>query len=671
MTRKEADRRIEELRREIRRHDHLYYVLDAPQISDADYDRLYRQLAELEERYPDLITPDSPTQRVAGAPQAEFGRVRHSVPMLSIDTAFAEGEVREFDARIKRALDVAADAAVEYVAEPKIDGLAVEIVYEHGAFARGSTRGDGWNGEDISANLRTLKSVPLRLHGERPPKLLEVRGEVYLEIAKFAELNRAQEEAGKPVFANPRNAAAGSLRQLDPRITALRPLQLFAYGVGLVEGRTFERHSGILGTLRDLGFRVNPLVRACKGIDDVLETHRDLGRKREKLPYEIDGMVIKVDRLDLQRRLGERSRSPRWALAYKFEPVEATTTVKEIVVQVGRTGALTPVAVLEPVRVGGVEVARATLHNQDEVDRKDVRAGDTVLVHRAGDVIPEIVKVTDPDRAHRGRRFRMPAKCPVCGGAVERPEGEVVHRCINAACPAQVKERIRHFATKRAMEIEHLGDRTVEQLVDQGLVCDVADVLGLRKEDILKLELFADKSAENLLRSIERAKKTTLSRFLYALGIRHVGEHTAKVLARAFESIEALEKASLEELQRVREVGPELATAVHEFFAEPRNRALVRRLVKAGVDIGPEEKTGRALEGKTFVFTGTLESMKREEAKALVEAAGARASGSVSAKTDYVVAGEEAGSKLENAKKLGVRILSEEEFLELIKANSK
>jgi DNA ligase (NAD+) len=668
---KDADARARELRREIQRHDYLYHVLDAPEISDAEYDRLFRELREIEEAHPDLVTPDSPTQRVGGAPQSAFGSVRHSVPMLSLDNAFAEDDVREFDARVKRGLDLAEDAAVDYVCEPKIDGLAIELVYEKGVFARGSTRGDGTTGEDVSANLRTVKSVPLRLRGDDAPALLEVRGEVYLEKAKFADLNRAQEEAGKPTFANPRNAAAGSLRQLDTRITASRPLRFFAYALGLAEGFAAERHREILTRLTALGFHVNPLARDAHGIDAVIDAYRDLHAKRETLPYEIDGMVIKVDRLELERRLGTKSRSPRWALAFKFEPIEATTIVDDLFVSVGRTGVLTPVAMLRPVRVGGVEVSRATMHNEDEVLRKDVRVGDTVVVHRAGDVIPEVEKVVDPDRPGRGAPFKMPEKCPVCGGGITRYEGEVAHRCVNAACPAQVKERIRHFASKRAMDVEHLGDRTVEQLVEKGLVSDVADLYRLETKDLVELEGFAEKSAENLIAAIERSKQTTLSRFLHALGVRHVGEVTAKVLARAFPTIEAIEKASLEDLQRVREVGPELAAAVRGFFDEPKNRDLVERLEKAGVTIAPDEQPeGRALEGKTFVFTGTL-AMKREDAKALVDLQGGHVSGSVSGKTDFVVAGEDAGTKLDKAKKLGVKILTEAEFLDLVKPSEK
>ncbi len=554
--------------------------------------------------------------------------------------------------------------------EPKIDGLAVELVYENGVFTRGSTRGDGVNGEDVSPNLRTVRTVPLKLHGAQPPALLEVRGEVYFEIERFAELNRAQEEAGRPVYANPRNAAAGSLRQLDPRVTASRPLRFFGYGVGRVEGLAFERHREVLEALRARGIQVNPLARDCAGMEEVIEAYKDLVARRDSLGYESDGMVIKVDRLDLQRRLGEKSRSPRWALAFKFEPVEATTVVEGILVQVGRTGVLTPVAALKPVKVGGVEVSRATLHNQDEVERKDVRVADTVHVHRAGEVIPEIVKVMTPSGAARGEPFRMPETCPACGSRIVRLEGEVAHRCVNASCPAQVKERIRHFASKRAMDIEHLGDRTVEQLVDRGFVKDVSDLYSLTRERLLDLELFGEKSADNLLRAIERSKQTTLPRLLHALGIRHVGEHTAKVLARAFPTVEAIEAASPDDLERVREVGPELAHSVRRFFDEEQNRALLRRLPAPGVAAAAEERaTGRALEGKTLVFTGTLK-MKREDAKALVEAEGGRVSGSVSKKTDYVVAGEEAGSKLKNAEKLGVKILSEAELLDLLKGGA-
>lgn len=666
MGRERAQARIEALREKIRYHNVRYYVLDQPEISDAEYDRLMRELEELEAVYPDLITPDSPTQRVGAQPVEEFGTVPHAVPMLSLSNALSEQEVWEFDARAKRLLGMEEDVA--YVAEPKLDGLGVELVYEEGRLTVGSTRGDGFVGEDVTQNLRTVRAVPLVLVGEGIPAWLEARGEVFMRLEDFEALNRRRMEQGEPVFANPRNAAAGSLRQLDPRITAERPLDIFFYAVGRIEGRSFETHWETLEALKGWGLRINPRNRRCAHIGEALSYYQELKEEREALGYEADGVVLKVDRLDLQRRLGERSRSPRWAVAYKFPPKQETTVIRDIVVQVGRTGALTPVAVMDPVRVGGVEVSRATLHNQDEVDRKDIRIGDTVVVQRAGDVIPEVVAVVTSKRTGKERRFELPDRCPVCGAEVLKLEGEAVARCTGMACPAQLKERIRHFASKRAMDIDGLGEKLVAQLVDKGLVKDVADLYGLMKDHIAGLERMADKSAQNLLDALEASKNRDPARVLYALGIRHVGEHVARVLIEAFGSIERLAGASEEELTATYEIGPEVARSVKTFFEQEENRRVIEKLKAAGVQFGVSEEKAEPmpLEGKRFVFTGALERFTREEAESLVERLGGRATSSVSKKTDYVVAGRDAGSKLDKARALGVRVLSEEEFEALV-----
>ena len=664
MTKEEARRRIEELRELIRYHNYRYYVLDSPEISDAEYDRLFRELQELEEKFPEFVTPDSPTQRVGAQPAEEFGTVPHTIPMLSLDNAMDEEEVREFDERVKRFLGT--DEDIEYVAEPKLDGLGVELVYERGRLVVGSTRGDGFVGEDVTQNLRTIRAVPLVLLGD-PPERLEVRGEVIMHIEDFRELNRRRAEEGEPLFANPRNAAAGSVRQLDPRITASRPLNIFFYGVGQVVGREFSTHWEVLQALRSWGLRTNPLNRLCRNVDEAVDYYRELLKIREELPYEADGVVIKVNRLDLQRRLGEKARSPRWAIAYKFPPRQATTVIKDIVVQVGRTGVLTPVAIMEPVHVGGVEVKRATLHNQDEIDKKDVRIGDTVIVQRAGDVIPEVVAVVKERRTGKERPFRMPERCPVCGAKVVRLPDEAAHRCTNSACPAQVKERIRYFASKNAMDIEGLGVKLVAQLVDKGLVKDVGDLYFLTKEQLASLDRMAEKSAENLLEALERSKEREPARVLCALGIRHVGEHVARVLMDHFGSIDRLAEASADELESVPGIGPEVAGSVVDFFSHEENRRVLEKLKRAGLKFEVEkEEAARPLSGKKFVFTGTLSSMTRSEAEELIRKLGGEASSSVSRRTDYVVVGENPGSKLEKARQLGVKTITEEEFLRMV-----
>ena len=669
MERQEAERQIELLRQQLQYHNYRYYVLDDPQVTDAEYDQLMRRLQELEAVFPELIRPDSPTQRVGATPLEAFGTVLHSLPMLSLDNAFSAAEVRDFDARIKRQLGQSDPIA--YVAEPKIDGLAVELVYADGLFVQGSTRGDGVRGEDITQNLRTIKTIPLRLIAvdQVPlPQRLEVRGEVYMTKRDFQRLNARREEEGEPTFANPRNAAAGALRQLDPRITAGRPLAMFCYGVGGVEGITFQTHWDVLQSLARWGFSINPHSEPCHGIEAALAYYERLSQQREELPYEIDGVVIKVNALALQETLGTRSRSPRWALAYKFEPKQAVTRVKEIAVQVGRTGALTPVALLEPVQVAGVEVSRASLHNPDEVVRKDVRAGDWVMVQRAGDVIPEIVEVLKERRTGAEKPFEMPTRCPICGSAVVRLEDEVVPRCVGLSCLAKLKESIVHFASKRAMDIEGLGDKTVDQLVERGLVKDIGDLYGLTKDAVLKLDRLADKSASNLIAALERSKQTTLPRFLYALGIRHVGEHVAEVLARHYADWQALQRAGYEELQSIHEIGPRIAQSIVAFFQDTGNQGVLEKLHRSGVRATPLQRptVDQALRGKTLVFTGELQRYTRAEAKRLVEARGGRVTSSVSRSTSYVVAGADAGSKLEQARKFGVSVLTEDEFQALL-----
>jgi len=658
-------KRVEKLQEEIEYHNYRYYVLDQPEIPDAQYDRLMRELEKIEEEYPELRSPNSPTQRVGAPPLEEFEIVRHSIPMLSLANAFDESEARDFYKRVKKILGSSSD--ISYVAEPKLDGLAVELVYERGHFVVGSTRGDGVNGENITQNLRTIKTIPLQLiRKEIPvPERLEVRGEVIIQLDKFKALNRKREEMGEPHFANPRNAAAGSVRQLDSKITSERPLEIYCYGLGEIRGGTFKTHWEILQTFPKWGLRTNPHIQKCQNIDEVLEYYHGMNEKREKLPYEIDGIVIKVDRLDLQTRLGEISRSPRWALAFKFQPKQETTKILGIVVQVGRTGALTPVAVMEPVQVGGVEVSRATLHNQDEIDRKDVRIGDTVIIQRAGDVIPEVVQVITSKRTGSEKKFKMPSKCPVCGADVVREEA--IHRCIGLDCSAQLKGRIKHFASKRAMDIEGLGVKLIDQLVEKGLVKDVADIYYIAKEQLIALERMAEKSAQNIIDAIEASKEKPLAKFLYALGIRHVGETTAEDLARHFSRLDDFFHLSEEDLMEVEGIGPEVAASVHQFFRDKKNRESIDRLKKAGVKvIEPKAKERGKLAGKVFIFTGALQTFGRDEARNIVESMGGTTASSVSKKVDFVVIGEDPGSKLDKAKELGIKILTEAEFKKMI-----
>jgi len=664
---KQLTQRAVTLREQIDYHNYRYYVLDDPEIPDAEFDKLFRELQQLEHDHPALITSDSPTQRVGAAPITEFGEVKHDVPMLSLDNAFSEDEVRAFDRRVREALKV---DEVNYAAEPKLDGLAVSLLYEDGLLVRAATRGDGYTGEDITQNARTIPSVPLRLLGKGYPNRLEVRGEVYMSKQGFKELNRRQEAQGEKIFANPRNAAAGSIRQLDPRITSQRPLEMCCYGVGQMEGgRLPDRHSAILEQLQEWGLRISAERALVQGVEGCLHYFANMGRKRSALAYEIDGVVYKVDELSQQQRLGFVARAPRWAVAHKFPAEEALTQVLGIEVQVGRTGALTPVARLAPVTVGGVTVSNATLHNEDEVHRKDVRVGDTVIIRRAGDVIPEVVSVVKERRPERTKIFHLPKHCPICGSEVVRVEGEAAARCSGGLyCAAQRREAIRHYASRRAMDIEGLGDKLVEQLVEQGLVRDVADLYELSMEQVAGLERMGAKSAENLLNALDKSKDTSLARFLFALGIREVGEATARALALHFGELDEIAQAHPEALQAVPDIGPVVAQQVAAFFHEHHNREVIRKLQAAGVRWPKVERriVSSPLAGKTFVLTGTLSTMTRDEAKQRLQALGAKVTGSVSAKTDYVVAGEEPGSKLEKARSLNVTVLDERQFQKLL-----
>lgn len=658
---------IKELREIINTANYNYYVLDNPTISDAEYDRLLRELQRLEKEYPQYKTSDSPTRRIGAPPLDKFTTITHRIPLQSLDNAMDEAEVLEFVSRVQKALP---GEQVEFVAEPKIDGLAVELVYENGFFVSGSTRGDGITGEDITQNLKTIRSIPLQLRsGQRPvPSLLEVRGEVYMDRRDFERLNEQQLAEGKPAFANPRNSAAGSLRQLDSRITATRPLNIFCYSLGSCEGISFKTHLEFLQTLPQWGLRVNPLIKLCKTPDELIEYYRSIEVRRDSISYDIDGVVFKVNSIEQQQILGVKSRSPRWAIAGKFKARQEITQILEIKAGVGRTGAVTPVAHLKPVQIGGVTVSNATLHNQDEIDRKDIRIGDWVVVQRAGDVIPQVIKVITERRTGSEKAYQIPAECPVCGGHVTRTDDEVKHRCQNINCPAQIKGRIQHFVSKRAMNIDGLGDKLVEQMVDTGLIKNVADIYSLNKEQIAALERMADKSAQNIIAAIENSRKTTLARFIYALGIPNVGEHMGKVLEREFKDLETLIAADYERLETVEGIGPIVAHAIRDFFDEENNLQTVKRLLESGVSVargetGPQDER---FTGKTFVFTGTLTQFTRSEAQGVVEKLGGKASTSVSKMTDYVVIGENAGSKATKARELGVKILTEDEFREMI-----
>ncbi len=663
--------RADELRTQLNRHNYLYYVLDQPEVSDEAYDKLLRDLQSLEESYPELITPESPTQRVGVEAVTTFAPVDHRVAMLSLGNAFGEQELREWDKRVKRFVGMPEHEDIEYAAELKLDGLSVSLTYENGKLTTGATRGSGLTGEDITPNVRTIKAIPLTLRkSQHPiPELIEVRGEIFLTHGEFARINADQEESGKPTFANPRNAAAGSVRQKDPKITASRNLDAYFYGVGACAGHNFENQYELLSTYKEWGLRTNPNVRVCENIEEVLEFTEEWAVKKSGLKYDIDGVVVKVNSAHLQRELGYVSRSPRWAIAFKYPALQARTTVEDIVVQVGMTGALTPVAMLTPVPLAGVIVSRATLHNEDEIRRKDVRVGDTVVVQRAGEVIPEVVEVVVSVRKGTEQPFAMPTECPSCGTKVIRPEGEAVIRCPNPACPEKSRQRLQHFVSRNAMDIESLGGKRIDQLIDAGLVRSAADLYRLTMDYLLPLERMGEKLAANILQSIEDSKERPLNRLLFALGIRHVGDHTADVLAENLGSLDRVMNASVDELSAIHEIGPTMAESIAAYFCDEDNRQMVEDLRAAGVT--PKEAEGAPksdlLAGKTFVFTGTLTKFSREEAERTAKQAGARVSGSVSKNTSYVVAGANAGSKLAKAQELGVPVITEDEYSEMLK----
>jgi DNA ligase (NAD+) len=667
---RDVQRKIDALRDKIRYHEHRYYVLDDPEISDAEFDRLINELKAIEAEHPELITPDSPTQRVGGKPREGFVKVRHSTPMLSLDNAYNEDELRDWERRVH---ELSGESKVDYVCELKLDGMSLALRFESGQLAVGITRGDGSVGEDVTLNVRTVRSVPLTIPAKTlakaslPPDF-EVRGELLMPLAAFQRMNDEREQQGLPKFANPRNATAGTVRVLEPNITAQRRLDFFSYGV-FAKGRTiFERHSETLKALQTARFKVNPNHRLVHNLDQVWAFINEWETKRDNLPYEIDGIVIKVDRTALQEELGYTGKAPRWAIAYKFAARSGVTQIEDILVQVGRTGKLTPVAALKPVSIGGTTVSRATLHNMDEIDRLGVRIGDWVSVERGGDVIPKVVKMLE-DKPRGHRMFHMPERCPVCGGHVVRAEGEADHRCVNVNCPAKLRESIRHFASRGVMNIEGMGDALVEQLVDKRLVKNIADIYKLNEEKLLTLERMGKKSAQNILEEIENSKKLPLERVIYGLGIRMVGERTAQFLAEHFGSMDALMEASAEELQQVNEIGPRVSESIRDFFDEPKNVALVERLREAELTFeGQKKQRATTLAGKTFVLTGTLERHTRDQAKNLIEDAGGRVSGSLSKKTDYVVAGEKAGSKLDTARELGVTVIGEKEMEDLVKS---
>jgi DNA ligase (NAD+) len=663
-----AKKEIDHLHQEINEHNYCYYVLDAPRISDAEYDQLFLKLKTLEEEFPELITPDSPTQRVGAAPLKEFAQVKHNVPMLSLENAFGDQDILDFDKRIQDRLKIS--HSIEYCCEPKLDGLAISLRYEDGLLVQAATRGDGFTGEDVTENIKTISMVPLHLRTEQPPKVLEVRGEVFMSKKGFEKLNANAQEKGEKIFANPRNAAAGSVRQLDSRITASRPLEIYFYGVGEIVGLKLpDTHYEILNYLSSLGLRVNQGIELASSEQSCVAYYKKMAKKRDQLPYEIDGVVYKVNSISAQEKLGFVSRAPRWAIAHKFPAEEVETVIEAVEFQVGRTGALTPVARLKPVHVHGVIVSNATLHNMDEVKRKDIHVGDTVIVRRAGDVIPEVVSVVIKSRPQQVKKIVLPKHCPVCHSNIEQIEGEAVARCTGGLfCPAQRKETIKHFAARRAMDIEGLGDKLVEQLVDVSLIHSAADIYDLTQDQLENLERMGEKSALNLLEQIEKSKTTTLARFLYALGIREVGEATAKQLALYFKTLPALQKASEEELQTVPDVGPVVAAHIAHFFQEDHNQEIINKLMNANVH-WPEVKESKNLPllGKTFVITGSLSEMSRDQAKEILEKLGAKVAGSVSAKTTYVVVGEDPGSKYEKAKELGVEILEDEMFKQFLK----
>jgi DNA ligase (NAD+) len=657
--------KIEQLRKDILRHDHLYYVKDQPEITDREYDRLMQDLKDLEAKHPQWITPDSPTQRVGGAPSEGFDSVVHKSPMLSLDNTYNVDELRDFHNRVVKNLGT---EEVEYVVELKIDGLGVSLAYEDGLLVRGATRGDGKTGEDITANLKTIRSIPLSIPMQKSGyRSMEVRGEVYMDRTGFDALNSKREEEGEVPFVNPRNAAAGSLRLLDSRITASRPLNIWVYALGHFEGPAFKSHFEMLKAMGELGFRTNPNTQLCKSFDDIQKMIDTWQEKQATLDYDVDGLVIKVNSIAAQNKLGSTNKHPRWAAAFKYEAEEAETVVEDIRVQVGRTGAITPVAELTPVFVSGSTVSRATLHNEDEIARLDVRVGDRVVIIKAGEIIPKVIRVLDKERKGRPPKFKMPKICPECDSKIERPEGEAVWRCVNATCPAQLKERLLHFASRNAMDIDHLGTAIVDQLVDTGKVKSFYELYDLQLEDVSTLERMAEKSAENLIGAIAKSKKAGLARLVHGLGIRHVGQRVAQVLAQTYGSMDALAKAPYEDLEAIDEIGPRIAESIREFFGEKHNKKELCKLKQHKLVMTEEKKAGGgSLEGKQFVLTGTLENMTRDEAKRKIIEAGGRVTSSVSAKTDYVVVGTDPGSKLTKAQKLEVKVLTESELQKLL-----
>jgi DNA ligase (NAD+) len=670
LTREEAEREAERLRKELTIHCWLYYVLNSPIISDEEYDRLFRRLLQIEERFPDLVTPDSPTQRVGFPPAEEFAKVTHRKPMLSLDNAFNEEELRAFDQRVKRFLGLPATEVIDYTCELKIDGLAVNLTYENGVLVLGATRGDGVEGEDVTNNLRTIKTIPLRLLIDNPPPIIEVRGEVFMTKADFEALNEEQLRKGERPFANPRNAAAGSVRQLDPNVTAQRRLDIFCYGVGYYEGIEFETQWEVLQWLQRAGFKVNPHSRLCHGIGEVIDYCYEWVRRIHDEPYSADGVVVKVNRLDFQERLGATAHAPRWAIAFKFPAEQKETKLLNIVVQVGRTGKLTPVAELEPVQVEGVTITSATLHNEDQIKRLDVRIGDWVIVQRAGGVIPEVVGVVKEKRTGEEKPFEMPKECPICGTPVVRPPGEVDYYCPNNECPSRVENWIKHWCSRNALNIEALGEERIHQLVEAGLLSDPADLYFLQKWQLTRLPGWGDKLATKVLSEIQRSKTAPLSRFIFALGIRHVGERVAELLAKKFGSLERLAQAEEWEIKTIPGVGPKIAESVVRFFRSELGQRLMEKLKKAGVQPSPEEEAPvvpeSPLKGKVVVFTGELKRWTRSQAEDIVKRLGGRPASSVSRQTDFLVVGQNPGSKLQRAQELGVRILTEEEFAAMV-----
>jgi len=664
----EITEKIKSLRKQINDHNYQYYVLDNPIISDSEYDKLLNELELIEKEYPKFIVPESPTQRIGATPIESFGTITHRITMMSLANAMNEDELNAFDDRLKKRLNKSDE--IEYVIEPKLDGLAVELVYENGKFINGSTRGDGNTGEDITTNLKTIKGIPLVLRDETTalPNLLEIRGEVFIRKEDFKLLNDNRIKSGKQLFANARNAAAGSLRQLDPKITAKRSLSIYCYQAGVVDGIDFTTHVEFLDHLKQWGLPVNPKVTKVKGIKKAIQIHKNLESERNEFPYEIDGSVIKVNSISLRNELGERSRSPRWAIAGKFKSQQVTTVINDIFASVGRTGAITPVAKLEPVEVGGVTVTNATLHNQDEIDRKDIRIGDTVLIERSGDVIPKVIKVIQEKRPKNTKGYHLPNHCPACNGGLLRPENEVVFRCFNYSCPAKIKGKLKHFVSKHALDIDGLGEKLIDQLVNEGIIKNVDDLFRIQKKQLADLERMGEKSADNIIGSINKSKLTTFSRFIYALGIRHVGEHISKLLERTYErDFDSFLTASYEDLESIEEIGPIVAQSIIDFWNDPSNKQIIDNCFELGVVF--EQKNNiisQTLMGKIFVFTGTLEKFNRKKAKEIVESHGGRTSSTISKKTDYLVAGPGSGSKKDKAKTLGIDIINENEFEKLI-----